>query len=135
MGGDSKMFFSASRRLRVLWLWLPVILWCSAIFYLSNVPDLHITRDWWDYPLRKVAHMVEFAILALLLVRALSGSTSWPRKRVFWAAFFFSVLYAWSDEFHQSFVPGRVMSMKDVLIDTIGAAITLRWVFWRNPSR
>lgn len=115
--------------LRVLSLWLPIVLWCSLIFYLSNIPDLHITRAWWDYPLRKGAHMAEFAVLAYLWVRALSGSTTWPRKKIFWIAFVLTFLYACSDEFHQSFVPGRVMSPKDVLIDTLGAGIALRLLF------
>jgi len=36
-----------------------------------------------------------------------------------------SFLYACSDEFHQTFVPGRAGQFKDVLIDTAGALIGL----------
>ncbi|MEW8956524.1 VanZ family protein, partial [Clostridium sp.] len=40
-----------------------------------------------------------------------------------WYSVIFSFLYAVTDEFHQTFIPGRVGSFKDVLIDTTGALI------------
>jgi len=111
---------------KIIGLWLPILAWSGLIFYLSSIPDLHITRQWWDIPLRKAAHMVEFGILALLWNRAFSGSTSWPRKRILLLSFLAAVLYACSDEYHQGFVPGRVPSWFDVLIDSVGAWIALR---------
>ena len=38
-------------------------------------------------------------------------------------SFLFSVIYALSDEFHQSFVPGRDGNIVDVLIDSSGALV------------
>jgi len=106
-------------------LWLPVVLWCAGIFYLSHIPHLRITLYWWDYPLRKAAHMTEYAILARLVTRALRGSTTWSTGQIFIASLVFVVFYASSDEFHQHFVEGRHGSPIDVLIDLTGAWIGL----------
>lgn len=101
--------------------WLPVILWCSLIFYLSSVPNLKTELGTWDTILRKIAHMVEYAVLFLLARRALGNSFGRvPAGRTILFAFIFSVAYAASDEFHQSFVPTRGPSVYDVGIDTIG---------------
>src|SRR3989338_6121661 len=126
--GHQKGVIPASPRLRVfLSLWLPVAVWCGAIFYLSHIPNLRITQEWWDIIARKIAHMVEFGILARLLVRALSGSTPWPRKKIILASLAMAVLYACSDEYHQGFVVGRTASPMDVLIDASGAWLALRF--------
>ncbi|MEI6561188.1 MAG: VanZ family protein [Verrucomicrobiota bacterium] len=73
---------------------------------------------------RKAAHMTEFAFLALLLLRALSYDRGDARKWIS-SAWVLTVAYAASDEFHQSFVPGRNPSLVDVLIDSAGAALGL----------
>ena len=66
--------------------------------------------------LRKGAHVTEYAMLALLLVRALGREVP---------AFALGVLYAASDEFHQSFVRGRHAAPLDVAIDAVGVLIGL----------
>jgi VanZ family protein len=105
--------------------WLPVLFWCGLIFYLSNLPHLRMTEAWWDMIVRKIAHLVEYAILARLIKRALTLTTAWPRKRVFTTALVGAILYAVSDEFHQNFVEGRVGSVRDIVIDSIGAWLGL----------
>lgn len=101
-------------RLHRLVLWLPVVAWAALIFALSSVPDLGTGLGGWDLVLRKIAHTAEYAILGALLVRA-TGRAG--------IAFALGVLYAVSDEVHQSFVPGRIGSPVDVAIDAIGVAI------------
>lgn len=78
---------------------------------------------------RKTAHVTEYAVLVLLLLRALrarevpqSRAWSWPQAS---RALLLVILYAASDEFHQAFVPSREASVADVLIDTSGAALGL----------
>ena len=56
---------------RPLLLWGPVVLWAALIFALSAVPSLGTGLGGWDTVLRKCAHVTEYAILALLLYRAL----------------------------------------------------------------
>ena len=50
--------------------WLPVVVWCAVIFAFSAVPSLGTGLGTWDLVLRKLAHVTEYAILAVLLVRA-----------------------------------------------------------------
>jgi len=94
--------------------WLPVVLWAAVIFAFSSVPDLGTGLGGWDLVIRKLAHAAEYAILGALLVRATD------RARL---AFALAVIYAASDEFHQTFVEGRVGAVHDVAIDAVGAAI------------
>ena len=110
---------------RQISLWLPVLLWAAAIFYLSTIPHLRFVEAWYDLIIRKVGHMGVFGILARLLARALSGSTGWPWKKIFLWSLLLTFLYACSDEYHQSFTPGRNASVIDVSIDTAGAWVAL----------
>jgi VanZ family protein len=104
---------------RTLTHWLPVLLWAALIFTLSSVPDLSSGLGGWDLFLRKAAHVTEYAILALLLARALHREVP---------ALVLGVLYAASDEFHQSFVRGRHGAPLDVAIDSVGLLIgVLAW--------
>jgi VanZ family protein len=106
--------------------WLPVILWAGVIFGLSSIPSLSTGWGLWDFILRKIAHMVEFAILTALLIRAFVRTwNSLPVQTVIrWCAVL-AILYAGLDEFHQGFVPGRVRSFPDVLIDSCGVLLVL----------
>jgi VanZ family protein len=109
---------------RALLAWVPVVAWAALIFALSAQPNLRFVSDpGLDFVVRKLGHMGVFGILALLLWRALEGTTAWRRP---WAwAFALTVLYAASDEFHQGFVAGRHPSATDVGIDAAGALIAL----------
>ncbi len=74
-----------------------------------------------EWLLRKAAHVTEFAVLSVLLFRALGESgVSRGRARL---ALGLSVLAACMDEGHQLFVPGRAGQPADVAIDALGAAI------------
>jgi hypothetical protein len=99
---------------RVLSAWLPVVAWAGLIFTLSSIPDLGTGLGGWDLLLRKLAHTAEYAVLGLLLMRALGQAA---------VAFAFGVAYAVTDEIHQAFVPGRQGAPLDVLIDAAGVAI------------
>lgn len=98
-----------------------VLIWCGFIFYLSSIPNLRTELGFLDLILRKIAHITEYAVLFLLSRKAFRETDSnWSRKRVHVWAIVFSVLYAFSDEYHQSFVPGRCQSIIDVGIDSAG---------------
>jgi len=108
---------------KFLSLWIPVILWCGIIFFFSSIPDLKIKElGFWDFILRKIAHITEFGILTVLFFRAFSGSIK--NNISFWSGFS-SFVYAITDEFHQLYVPGRGPSPVDVLIDTFGIFFAL----------
>jgi VanZ family protein len=100
-----------------------VVLWAAVIFTFSAIPSLGTGLGTWDFVLRKLAHMTEYAVLAALLARAARNE---PR------AFVLAVAYAVTDELHQSFVRGREGRPLDVAIDAAGALAGL--VVWRRVS-
>ena len=120
--------------LRSFWLcwgryWLPVVFWMGVIFFISaqTKSDMpHCPNDILDWPLKKLAHLMEYGVLTLLLWWAISGSLG-DRARWWhvWVIPTVCVAYAALDEYHQSFVAGRGSSMSDVLIDTLGILLTL----------
>jgi VanZ family protein len=94
--------------------WAPVVLWAALIFAFSSIPSLSSGLGAWDLVLRKLAHLTEYAILGLLLVRALSHPA---------VAILAGALYATSDEVHQHFVRGRHAAWYDVVLDTVGVTL------------
>jgi VanZ family protein len=107
-------------------LWAPVVLWAAVIFAFSAIPSLGTDLGVWDTILRKCAHMTEYAILAILLFRALGSELP---------AFLFGLAYAISDEIHQHFVSGRHASPIDVAIDAAGLLLGLLALRLWMPSR
>jgi VanZ family protein len=116
----------------VIGYWLPPLAWMGLVFFLSAQPKLPTPpAPMLDVMLKKGAHFGAYAILAFLWWRALSRAGMGGRAAL-GLAFAIAVLYGMSDEFHQSFVPGRRPSPSDVLIDSLGAAVALGVVGWRN---
>ena len=129
-------------------IWYPPILMMLVIFVMSSFAaadsdrqsDLIVNALTLAFPdlkgaaflvnvVRKSAHFLEYALLGLLTARAFRLS----RKSV-WFAVPVCALYAASDEFHQTFTPGRSGELGDVLLDTCGATfgIFIYWLFTRN---
>ena len=85
--------------------------------------------------IRKGAHMTEYAVLgasACVLCFYLADIRLWngiSRRKMAALALAFSALFAVTDEIHQAFVPGRGPSVKDVLIDSVGAAIGIALIY------
>ncbi len=90
--------------------------------------------------IRKMAHLGEYALLAVLLWRAwlrrpaLNPRAAWPWT-VGLAPLFFCAVFALLDEFHQSFVPSRGASLWDVMIDVCGALIGLALLWLRHRKQ
>lgn len=121
---ESRTRFKRAEKLRAvkhfLWHWLPPLAWMGLIFFLSAQPDLpHAPGPWFDTLLKKVGHALAFGILAWLYLRALRGRfPATATLRLVSAGL--AVLYAASDEYHQTFVPGRKGRLFDVGVDTAG---------------
>lgn len=75
-----------------------------------------------DFYVRKAAHMMEYAVLGVLLMGCMQ-SFGLAMPRLWKWALVAGVIYAASDEFHQYFVPGRACQLRDVAIDGGGVVI------------
>ena len=129
--------------------WLPLVVWMAVIFSASSDTGSaqHSSRLFeplmhWLFPrmaqphveeihylFRKCAHLSEFAILAVLVWRAIRHLSPKAQLPWRWSQALLSLLlvafYAASDEYHQTFVPGRTGQVSDVFVDLCGAAIGL----------
>ncbi len=102
--------------------WLPVLAYISGIYALSSMVGLKPPGDFVNVD--KVYHVGEYLLLGLLLARAVRATLRVSRP-LFAAmiAIGLIVLVGASDEFLQSFVPGRDSSMFDLLADAIGGGV------------
>lgn len=131
------------------WFWWGcVLIWCGVIFSFSQFSMFtgantakvihHIAQYFglggandhrdsgvfsWNFIIRKFAHLSAFGFLAFLVWKAV-----FPNRFSYIGAWCFTVLYAASDEWHQSFRPGRTALFSDVLIDATGAFIVLLFI-------
>jgi len=113
-------------RIEIYEKFISLIFWLAAIFYLSAQPGLFSDGvSIFDFIIRKLAHMFEFGILALLIFRLLNHLDNKVIKLNLLLALVLSIAYAILDEFHQSIVYGRVGIWWDVLIDTAGILIAI----------
>jgi len=114
---------------KLLKLWLPVVFWCLLIFIGSSIPSPQPTKTFLDFILHKLFHLFEYAVLFILVYRA---------TRNFGFALLFVISYAFSDEIHQSFVPTREPTLRDVFIDIVGGLLgwqfLLRVPLWQQKN-
>lgn len=116
---------------RYLRYWLPVLLWMGVIFVASSQPELpFVLNKTVDFITKKAGHVTEYGVLAFLLWQAISKERGAPAPLSFGGAFIFSLLYAASDEFHQTFVPGRTARLTDVGFDALGTLLALGLIWW-----
>lgn len=117
-----------------------VFIWMFVIFCLSSEPavastarsdvllhaiqsiQLSFFKHATEFIIRKSAHFSAYLILGILIFNLVKDYAHRALKGALLTILFAS-LYACTDEFHQLFVPGRTGQMRDVLIDTIGAAV------------
>jgi VanZ family protein len=120
-----KKFFSIVPR------WFPALFFMTVIFVFSsqsgdNLPNFLS----WDYAIKKMGHATGYGLLALSYFHYLKYD---PKK--YWLAWLLAIIFSATDEFHQSFVPGRHASAFDVLVfDNLGAAFAL-WLHFIYGSK
>lgn len=108
--------------------WGPVLACMAAIFLVSGTSDAQVPGGLSD----KAGHFIAYAGLGLMAVRAVAGGLP---ARITWrvaaAAFAIAAGYGISDEIHQSFVPGRMPDVYDVIADAAGAltAVAACWAW------
>lgn len=111
--------------------WLPVLTWATVIFAFSSL-EVHPASEiyWQDFIVKKTAHLVEYAVLFTLTYRALLNTALLNRKKAAIISLAVVLVYGLTDEYHQSFTPGREPKVRDVVIDGGGGA--LAWLgIWK----
>ncbi|MFC1633050.1 VanZ family protein [Patescibacteria group bacterium] len=123
--------------------WLPAVAWAVVIFILSAQPDLSTGLEQ-EFILRKIGHAVVFGVLALFVYfglirseiiqyRGLHKTHTFCRDLIL--TFSITLIYAFSDEFHQTLVAGREGTSLDVGIDLIGILVVIGVLTWLDRRR
>lgn len=109
-------------RRRAALLWLPAIAWAATLFILSSQPALPSPPGMND----KMAHALGYGLLGVLCLVGLAQGdwqhVTWRRGVL---AVVMAATYGATDEFHQSFVPGRSPDVADLVADAVGAAVAV----------
>ena len=114
--------FSTSRRERFLRM-LPALGWMAVIFTLSSLTSDEVPSGVID---ERLGHALEYFVLTILLMIAVAGFAR-PEVSALHFAISGAIAMAWaaSDEWHQSFTPGRDPSVKDLAFDAVGTVAAL----------
>ena len=120
--------------------WAPPLLYMVLIFVVSSLeqPPLPMPEFEW-LTIDKLYHFIEYAILSGLVARALvkAKPSVVPARLVWHVAAVFSILYGASDEWHQTFVPGRFATVADWVADVLGsiAGMLSVYLYYRRQSK
>ena len=114
--------------------YFPALFWALLIFTVSSIHKLPTDPTGTGF-VDKIAHFLEYFILGFFLAHAFYNMSS--EKPGFWRFFIaacLGVLFAASDEWHQSFVPGRHMDVGDFIFDSFGV-ITAQFLYEYNRTK
>lgn len=115
---------------KIIFFWLPPVLWMGMIFFLSSFHKLQAsTVGWQDFITRKTAHFIEYAVLYVLFYRGLKNTSKLSSSKILFIAFILTVFYSITDEYHQTFVSGRTGKPFDIGIDTLGTSFGLLFIW------
>lgn len=111
----------------------PALLLMILIFIASSFSTLPGPRLGFRFE-DKWHHFLVFGILGYLLVRAIYWQSDFPfwKRNSVWLAMIIGILYGISDEYHQSFVPGRFSEVGDVIADAVGVILGAWLYHYRN---
>ena len=110
--------------------WVYAVGLMVGIYAISSIPSAELPNfGWVDLLIKKGGHALGYALLAVGYLNGLiEADQGRINLRLLFSAWVMAVFYSATDEFHQSFVPGRHPSVFDVVIDASGAALALRLV-------
>jgi VanZ family protein len=108
--------------------YLPIFLWMGVIFVLSSRQRISVSETQnINFLFFKTLHVIEYSFLFFLVNRALVYASPLAKKYQQLTAFMIVLVYAISDELHQTLVPTREGTLRDVIIDGGGALFV--WIF------
>lgn len=120
--------------------WVPPLLYMALIFAVSSMeqPPLPMPKFEW-LTIDKLYHFIEYAILGGLVARAfLKAKPSIVPAHLIWVlSAMLSILYGASDEWHQTFVPGRFATLADWVADVLGsiAGVLAVYLYYRSSQQ
>ena len=129
--------WSLKRAMKNLKYWVPPLLYMALIFWVSSLeqPPLPMPEFEW-LTIDKLYHFIEYAILGGLLAIAFvkAKPAVMPSKLIWLVAAVLSILYGASDEWHQTFVPGRFATLADWVADVLGsiAGVLAVYLYYRS---
>ena len=105
-----------------IFYWVPPLVVMITIFMLSSRQRISVADTYAEnFIIFKTLHILEYSLLYFLIFRAYYRTfTKMTIKQIYVFAILSSILYAASDEMHQTFTPTREGSPRDIVIDTIG---------------
>lgn len=110
--------------------WLPPVIWGALIFSGSTLKSASVSQVYTvDFIAHKTVHILEYAILGILIYRAIKIENINKKEAILYAIVI-TMFYGLTDEFHQSFTPTRTPRLRDVIIDTIGASGGI-FIIWK----
>lgn len=151
MEADSELSSGKKQALKVLFSWLPALCVMAAIFAFSSLPSDKVPLPEF-FSADKVAHVAVYGLLGMMLgwqkrfydilqkrsdVEGSQTLRPFPTQARTGLAIkngLIGFLFACSDEWHQTFVPGRMASLADLGADTLGLLLGL-WFTWKPRGR
>lgn len=119
-------------RENILKYWSWPLIYALMIFGLSSIRTPHV-YELKNFNVDKLLHLIEYFGLALVFTRAFFNATSLKKSIIFWIIMLLGFIIAMSDEFYQSFVPGRQSSIYDFIADVIGVTAGT-WIYLRKAK-
>jgi VanZ family protein len=112
--------------------WSPAVIYACVIFYVSALSQVSTSLSGWNFD--KLLHLIEYIPFGILIVFGMTfGSSVNSKKKSAIFSLVLLILYALSDEIHQSFVPGRDANAFDLMADIAGGSIGIFMFFvFRN---
>jgi VanZ family protein len=114
--------------------WGPLLAYMLVIFLVSSASRPALLQYAPDY----LWHFVGYFVMGLLAIRAFArGLEHSAGGKAALFGVMLALVYAMGDEWHQSFVPGRVASLQDIAVDALGivAALAVLYIYWRLAKR
>lgn len=120
-----KIFKKDLSAIKIITAYIPPVLWALLIYAFSSQTSLPgFEQSAYDFILKKISHVSVYFVLYLLVFRSVNQTINQKHKRlVLLLPIFICLIYASSDEFHQSLVPGRYATIRDIGYDMLGVHI------------
>ncbi|MBI2029701.1 VanZ family protein [Candidatus Gottesmanbacteria bacterium] len=115
--------------------WFPSIVIALTIFILSSRQRISVSDEFFiNFAFFKSLHVVEYGIFCFFNYRAILNTVTNDKKKAGIISLAITILYAATDEYHQTLVPTRTGKPKDLIFDTMGAVISIIFIWKLLPN-